>query len=819
MEKGTNLGQAYVQVMPSAEGIQGQLSEIFEKEGTSSGNMFSSMFGANLATKGLELAGKAAVKIAQVLADTINASIDQYADYEQLTGGVEKLFGESADIVMKYAENAYKTAGVSANSYMEQITSFSASLISSLDGDTARAAELGNKAIEDMSDNANTFGTDIQNIQNAYQGFAKQNYTMLDNLKLGYGGTKTEMQRLVQDAEKLDSSFTATRDVNNDLTLSFSDIVKAIHIVQTDMKITGTTAKEAAGTISGSAASTQAAWTNLQTAMADKNGKTKEAVKSWVDAVATSTEQRFGSMEAVLSNIPETIGSFASAAAAKINEAIAISTDYGKLWVESNNILVEHESLLVNHNAILQEGLTPLREAESYWTAFKGLIDENGTISAEHMTQADYLVQQINEQLGTQYTTQELINGLLSRESTALDEILKKKELEVELEANRQLMKDAQAELDEMNAQMATNQAEIDQFKELLELYKDAPSMVEYYSFKLEIAQQAQDELAKTAEIDTQILSQCWDNEAYAAAGAVEKIVTLDKDLIASADSVTQGKIDSLNQQIAKEEQHIKDLEAMRTTTNQDQINNQIAFEQTKLENLTSSRDAELAVLAEKNAQKQADEEQSNAIIHEKLDSFLNKYKTNLNDKMSGAVADFATNKASMESSANSLYDNVTGKVGDMAKDAKKATNFQWNLPSLKLPHFSASGGFNLNPLSVPKFGISWYSKAMEEAQVLNGATIFGSADGKLLGGGEVGSEVISGEDHLIELINDSVSSVLGPMVPAMMQIAKMLDVYLPEVANKETEVYLDGDVMVGKLAPRIDNELGAIGKLKARGM
>src|SRR5574344_1381281 len=160
-------------------------------------------------------------------------AIEKYAEYEQLVGGVETLFKKSADTVMGYAENAYKTAGLSANEYMNTVTSFSASLLQSLGGDTKAAAEKANVAITDMSDNANKMGTSMEMIQNAYQGFSKQNYTMLDNLKLGYGGTKAEMERLLEDAEKISG-------VEYDIS-SYADVVDAIHVVQTEMGITGTT--------------------------------------------------------------------------------------------------------------------------------------------------------------------------------------------------------------------------------------------------------------------------------------------------------------------------------------------------------------------------------------------------------------------------------------------------------------------------------------------------------------------------------------------------------------------------------------------------
>lgn len=207
------------------------------------------------------------------------ACINAYADYEQLVGGVETLFKDSADTIQTYADNAYKTAGLSANEYMETVTSFSASLLQSLDGDTEKAAAAADLAITDMADNANKMGTAMESIQYAYQGFAKQNYTMLDNLKLGYGGTKEEMQRLLADAEKLSG-------VKYDLS-SYADIVEAIHVIQTEMGITGTTAKEASTTIQGSVASMKAAWANLMVGMADDTQNFDMLLSNFIESIGT----------------------------------------------------------------------------------------------------------------------------------------------------------------------------------------------------------------------------------------------------------------------------------------------------------------------------------------------------------------------------------------------------------------------------------------------------------------------------------------------------------------------------------------------------
>ena len=227
--------------------------EASEKIGKFFGSVAKTVGKASLAAIGAAATGIAALT---------KSAVENYAEYEQLVGGVETLFKDSSAKVLEYANNAYKTAGLSANDYMETVTSFSASLLQSLGGDTEKAAEIGNMAVIDMSDNANKMGSSMESIQNAYAGFAKQNYTMLDNLKLGYGGTKEEMQRLIDDANALNAAQGNMTKYSID---SYADIVSAIHDVQTEMGITGTTAQEAATTIQGSLASTKAAWDNWLT--------------------------------------------------------------------------------------------------------------------------------------------------------------------------------------------------------------------------------------------------------------------------------------------------------------------------------------------------------------------------------------------------------------------------------------------------------------------------------------------------------------------------------------------------------------------------
>ena len=287
-----NLMELFVKIGADTSGLDSGMNQAESKAGA-----FAKKLGSGLKTAAKVGAAAVAAASAAVVSLTKNA-VENYAEYEQLVGGVETLFKDSADTVMKYAENAYKTAGLSANQYMETVTSFSASLLQSLDGDTELAAKYADEAITDMSDNANKMGTSMEAIQNAYQGFAKQNYTMLDNLKLGYGGTKEEMERLLRDAEKMEGYVEGSFDLSN-----YADIVDAIHIVQENMGITGTTAKEASSTISGSIGMLKSSWQNLVTGIADPNADLGTLIGNVVDSAETAAGNLIPVVEKALTGV------------------------------------------------------------------------------------------------------------------------------------------------------------------------------------------------------------------------------------------------------------------------------------------------------------------------------------------------------------------------------------------------------------------------------------------------------------------------------------------------------------------------------------
>lgn len=337
----TSVGSAYVSLMPSMDGFASKIGKEFGSQGNAAGKAFGDsmtvgidggakkssgiLTGLGTVAKGVATAAVAGFTALTGAVTAIGgAALSAYADYEQLVGGVDTLFGSASQTLQGYAAEAYKTCGMSANQYMTQATSFAASLVSSCSGDVAKAADYANMAMGDMSDNVNKMGSDMTDVQNAYQGFAKQNYTMLDNLKLGYGGTQAEMKRLIADANKLRQE----QGKNADLTIdSYADVVEAIHTVQENMGITGTTAKEAATTISGSIGMAKAAWENFITGLGrddvDFSQLTQQLLES-IGAVATNVAPRVAQIgKGIVEAFPVVLSGLGPVLGPVLSEALA----------------------------------------------------------------------------------------------------------------------------------------------------------------------------------------------------------------------------------------------------------------------------------------------------------------------------------------------------------------------------------------------------------------------------------------------------------------------------------------------------------------
>lgn len=313
----SELAKAYVQIIPTSQGLGNKLSEMIGGEAESAGKSGGISIGKGIAA-GIGVASAAIGGASAAVGKFASEAVSSYANYEQLVGGIDKLYGDASGKLQKFADEAYKTSGMSANQYMETATSFSASLINSLGGDVDAAANMADVAMRSMSDNVNTFGTDMATVQHAFQGFARGQFTMLDSLSLGYGGTKEGMEQLLRDAEKYEGFIEGSLSIDN-----FADIVTAIEIVQDHLNIAGTTNNEAMTTIEGSAKATKAAWENVITAIGRGEGL-KEAFEGLTTSIFGEEEGK-GLLNQIIPRIQTTmegIGEFIGTAGPMISEKI-----------------------------------------------------------------------------------------------------------------------------------------------------------------------------------------------------------------------------------------------------------------------------------------------------------------------------------------------------------------------------------------------------------------------------------------------------------------------------------------------------------------
>ena len=874
MASGTEIAKAYVQIIPTTKGIKDKLkkplSEEADKAGRSSGqslgqklvgSMSSVISGANIGGifktlggavssvagtlgSGLAIAAKTAgaglaVTTAGVAALSKQA-LDAYADFEQLTGGVETLFGDSANTVKYYAAVAYQSAGVSANKYMETVTSFSASLLQSLGNDTAAAAEYANTAMVDMADNANKMGTSMQDIQNAYQGFAKQNYTMLDNLKLGYGGTQSEMKRLIEDAEKLDSSFSATRDSNGELTMSFADIVDAIHIVQTEMGITGTTAEEASTTIQGSVASMKAAWSNLLVAVADDSIDFDYFMNAFVESVGTAASNILPRVQVILGGVGQLVTELApiiaetiptlvdtvlpsmleaavalmealvnalvSAAPTMVTAAVTIIQSLTDCIVENGPMLLTGADQIIQAiaNGIVTLAPSLVSAGISIVTSIAGAISANGPALVQAAMNGIYAV--LTDAIGVSRST---ANGIMS--------------------VLQSLLNGCQTIWDSLTAALGTvSDAFHDAGVDWGSVCTDVGDVVSQVAEIISLAIQAVGEIVSwlVTEVNTQgtLLNAAWESIKAVFSGALDVI----QGLLTAFVALFQGDWETFGQGLV--DAGTAFLSTLATTfenawsaifqlfgtilgpvvedTKSNLENIQLASAQiwgeittdlgTKLETIKTNASAAWEAV-KTNASASWDSIKTDLgtkweSIKTNASTTWTNIKTNASTTWSGikatlsgdtsainidTLAKFEALKTGISSKLTSARDTIasiftsikTGienkinaaktAVQDAIEAIKEKFNFTWSLPHLSLPHVSISGHFSLDPPSVPSFSVSWYRKAMGSAMILDGATIFGLAGGNLLGGGEAGREVVSGEDHLLDLMRSTVGGEL----------------------------------------------------------
>ena len=569
---------------------------------------------------GCKVAVGALATVGTALTGFITASVNSFAEYEQLVGGVEKLFGDSAGTVQKYAQEAYKNAGISANDYMTQITSFSASLISSLGGDTVKAAEYGNMAINDMADNANVFGSSMEDIQNAYQGFAKQNYTMLDNLKLGYGGTKEEMLRLIEDANKVKEAMGENADLTID---SYADVIEAIHLVQNEMGITGTTAKEAEGTISGSIAMTKSAWQNLMTGLADGNANIPALVEGVISSATSVLENIIPVVKQIIQNIPVAISE--------------ISPEAGQAFQTIVDVIMASIP-------VLQQALE---------TVFNVIVS---------------VINYVRENTG-------VIIGV----ATAIGTVVAAIGLYNAVSAVKMAM-DA--------AQVSTLGALIS-----AKLASAAATMAAIAPYVLIVA-------AIAAVIAIIVLCiKNWD-----------KI----KETVINVATAIGEKVQEMAQKVGEWFGNMKDAISQKVEEAKTAVVNK--FNEIK----TGISDKIIAV---KNT----------------VSSIFEGIKSTISSKVQAAKTTVLSVFDGIKTGITNAINGAKQGVSDAIDKIKGFFNFSWSLPKIKMPHFSITGSFSLNPPSIPKFGVEWYAKG----GVFDSPTLFGYGKGSIGGLGEAGAEAI----------------------------------------------------------------------------
>ena len=682
-----NVFELFASLSLDASGYENGLDNA-ESKGKSFASSIGSVVGGAVTAVGtatVAAVGAAATGITTLTTQAVQA----YGSYEQLVGGVNKIFGDSADQVIANAAQAYTTAGMSANEYMETVTSFSASLIQSLEGDTVKAAEYADMAIADMSDNANTFGTDISSIQNAYQGFAKGNYTMLDNLKLGYGGTKSEMERLIEDAAALSDEFEVQYDEAGNLVYGYGDIVEAIHIVQEEMNITGTTAAEASETIQGTAGSLQAAWDNLIIGLGDANAD----LAPLIDNVVQSALQ-------MVDNI----------------KPIALQAVQGI------------SELIKGFAPVLEEELPPLIEEilPALTDAIVSLINTVAAVlpSLIEVLLPPILTALVNVAVSLLNALPTILN-LISSQLPLLLQVLIPAILQVLpsiIEAGLQIIM-------ALASGLASNIGLImDAVMGVIHVLVDTFLTVDNIKQFVILADQVILTIAEALLANAPELL-----------GAF--VILISNIIVALAEALPDLAADFIGAIVLLGEDIGNLIYEAFGTTLLDMYNSFITWVTDMGTKLAEFGTSVLTGIGEFGADCIEGVANFMADIIEWFVSGFDSIKQTVTDALNNVGQTFSD-----------IFENAKNIVSGAIEFIKGLFDFEWKLPELKLPHFTISGDFNLDPtnFSMPTIGVEWYAKAMNTPYLLDNATIFGAAGGKLLGGGESGNEMVYGHDQLM---------------------------------------------------------------------
>lgn len=752
---------------------------------------------ANLASNAITAVISKCTELAGKMVDLTKTAVGNYAEYEQLVGGVETLFKDSSGQLIQYAEGAYKTAGLSANDYMNTATSFAASLIQGLGGDTAKAVEITNLAITDMSDNANKMGTDMESIQNAYQGFAKQNYTMLDNLKLGYGGTQEEMIRLINDSGILNEEISSLDGI------TFDQIIAAIHAIQDNLGITGTTAAEAGSTISGSWGSIQGMFQNILTkvggelaptimgflsqlsewlesvdwdAFAEKIGDAFGTALEWIQQIDFESFFQAG-IDGVLSFI-EGLGNF-------IGIAVTVLDNLGNLkdiFDTLAPVIAGVTAALVAYKAamaitgIINAAVTAFnafRTANEGATLAQWLL--NAAMSANPIVLIITLIAGLVAAVITLWNTNEdFRNGVI-----AVWEAIKNA-FGTAIEAIKNFFSGLVQKVSEVFETIKTT---------IINVWN---AIVAFLTPILEGI--------KTA------FSTAWNAIKTAVTTVVNAIKTTITTVWNAIKTTVQTVMNAISSVISSIWNAIKS-----TVTN---VVNGIKNTVSNVWNGIKS-----TVTTVMNAIKSTISNIWNG-IKTTVSNVINGVKSVISNGLNAAKNTVSNVLNGIKNTFTNVFNGVKSFVSGIVNWLKGIFNFSWSLPHIKLPHFSISGSFSLSPPSIPHISVDWYKKAMEDGMIMNQPTIFGfnQKSNQFLAGGEAGSETVVGTESLMTMIKTAVAAENEALLEKFENLISIIGEYFPMIleAMKRT-IVLDSGALVGELAPAMDEELGYIAIKKGR--
>ncbi len=852
---------------------------------------------ANLASGAIQSVIDKVGQLAQKIGELTIQAVGDYADYEQLVGGVETLFKESSDELLGYAETAYKTAGMSANTYMDTATGFAASLIQGLGGDTEKAVMLTNMAITDMSDNANKMGTDISSIQNAYQGFAKQNYTMLDNLKLGYGGTQEEMVRLINDSGILQN------EIENLDGITFDQIIQAINKIQDNLGITGTTAKEAGDTISGSWSSVQALFENIMTKVGSElapvvMGFLKQ-LSSWMETVdwdsfAVKIGDAFGGLLNWIEQIDfttffeaglEGILSFTEGLGGLIDKAVSGLegfTDFLDMLKSLTPIIAGVTTAIVTLKVAMTIS-NLISAVTTAWTAYK-TANEGATIAqwlfnaalnanpivlivtliaglvaaiiALWNTNEDFRnkVIEIWDSIKTAFFTAiEAIKGFFTGLAERIGEIWES--IKETVSAAAENIKSVISEKFEAAKQTVINifTAVSETLSSIWETIKNVVQVAIMFIVEL---------ITAAFELITLPFQFIWENCKEYVVAAWEAIKTAVSDalnaiettisnvwnavvsflspILESIKNTFSNVWNAISSEVSKIVNTIKTtitnvwneisstistvMNTIKTTFTNiwNAISSEISRVVTAIKSVISSvfNTVKNTISSILNSIKETFSSVWNS-IKSTVGGVINGVKSTISNGLNGAFSTVSNVLTKIKDKFSSIFESAKNIVSGAIEKIKGFFDFDWSLPKIKLPHFSITGEFSLNPPSIPHFSIEWYKKAMEDGMIMNQPSIFGynAKTNQFMAGGEAGSETVVGTGSLMEMIRVAVSDENSALLEKFEILISLLSDYFPEILEMMNRaVVLDSGALVGELAPAMDEELGRIFNKKGRG-